>query len=69
MFRALLAFALAFSLGSPVAQPWAEALLRLTQALPTEGAIGNSSTQAPNGGAVPNSGNESDAGGQWDPNG
>ena len=74
MFRALLAFAVAFSLGSPVAQPWAEALLRLTQALPTAGDAGNH--WDPDGGAVPNPGGpssqngaESDAGNLWDPNG
>ena len=68
MTRALLSLVLAFSLGSPAAQPWAEALLRLTLAVPTEGEVGNGSTQAPNSGDTTN-GNEPDAGGKWDPNG
>ncbi len=75
MSRALLALALAFSLGNPAAvQSWAEALFQL--ALPMAGEAG--SKWDPNGGAAPNAGNhwdpngaesESDAGSQWDPNG
>jgi len=67
MTRALLAFALAFSLGSSAAQPWAEALLRLMHAMPMDGDMGNGSPQAPNGGN-PN-GSEPEAGNKWDPNG
>ena len=60
MSRVLLAFALAFSLGNPAVQSWAEALFQL--ALPASGEIG--SKWDPNGAT-----NESDAGGKWDPNG
>ncbi len=71
MTRALLAFALAFSLGSPAFQPMAEALVRLVSALPMAGDAG--SQWDPNGGSGSNatspSGSEPDAGGKWDPNG
>jgi hypothetical protein len=71
MTRALLAFALAFSLGSPALQPMAEALYRLVTAQPT--AVDAGSQWDPNGGSGSNvtspSGSESDAGNHWDPNG
>jgi hypothetical protein len=74
MSRVLLAFALAFSLGNPAVQSWAEALFQL--ALPTAGEAG--SQWNPNGSGAPDAGNlwdpndagsQSDAGNQWDPNG
>ena len=68
MTRALLAFALAFSLGSSAAQPWAESLLRLMHAMPMDGDMGNGSPQAPNGGDTTN-GSEPEAGNHWDPDG
>jgi hypothetical protein len=61
MSRALLAFALAFSLGNPAAVgSWAEALVQL--ALPMAGEAGGQ--WDPNG-----AGSQSNAGSQWDPNG
>jgi hypothetical protein len=61
MFRVLLAFALAFSLGNPAAiQSWAEALAQLV--LPMAADAGGQ--WDPNGAT-----NEPDAGGKWDPNG
>lgn len=63
MSRALLAFVLAFSLGSPAVQPWAEALLQLMHVLPLPG---ESSTQAAEDDP---DGAEPDAGNHWDPNG
>jgi hypothetical protein len=70
MSRALLAFALAFSLGNPAAFPsWAEALVQLV--LPMAGEAGG--LWDPNGGPISGeptgAGNESDAGSHWDPNG
>ena len=72
MSRALLAFALAFSLGNPAAVlSWTEALFQL--ALPMSGEAGNH--WDPNGegagglGAPTGTDDDSDAGSHWDPNG
>lgn len=70
MSRALLALALAFSLGNPAAvQSWAKALVQLV--LPMAGEAG--SLWDPNGGPVSGepdgAGDESDAGNLWDPDG
>ncbi len=60
MSRVLLAFALAFSLGTPAVQSWAEALFQL--ALPT-------ADEAIDQGDPNSAGSQSDAGNHWDPNG
>lgn len=74
MSRVLLAFALAFSLGNPAVQSWAEALFQL--AFPTADKAGNhwdpNGSGASKAGSLwdPNgAGNESDAGNKWDPDG
>ena len=70
MSRALLAIALALSLGNPAAVlSWTEGLFQL--ALPMAGESGGPGD--PNGGTLPeeanSTGDTSDAGNQWDPDG
>jgi hypothetical protein len=82
MSRALLALALAFSLGNPAAvQSWTEALVQLAlsaaSSTPSQPDYGNQ--WDPNGAGAESDGSgawdpngagaESDAGGKWDPNG